>query len=195
MTGCSLIKPEPSPTIDVYTLSPISSIAEVATANKAEHAVILALSPIRSSRALMTPDIIYRDSEHGYNSYAYSRWSDSPAKLLAIVLQQTLSQNYSISAVIPRDISPADLVLEMTLLDFSHHIQNNDTSMGRVALRAYLIDGHTKTILANKVFSAEASAKRRNAEGATTALNQASRNVAGQVNGWLTNRIASLGDK
>ena len=195
LTGCSIINPEPSQAIEVYTLSPIPSIAEISTENKAENTVTLALSPIRSSRALMSPDIIYRDSKHGYNSYAYSRWSDSPAKLLEIVLLQALAQNNSISAVIPRDILPADLSLETTLLDFSHHIQNNDTSMGRVALRVYLIDSHTKTILANEAFSAHVLAAPRNAQGATTALNQASGIVVDQVNSWLAKRIASLGEQ
>ena len=195
LTGCSIINPEPSQAIEVYTLSPVLSIAGISTENKAENAVVLALSPIRSSRALMSPDIIYRDSKYGYNSYAYSRWSDSPAKLLEIVLQQALSQNYSISAVIPREILPADLSLETTLLDFSHHIQNNDTSMGRVALRVYLIDSHTKAVLANEAFSTEVLAVPRNAQGATTALNQASGIVVEQVNAWLVKCIASLGDQ
>lgn len=195
LTGCSIINPESSQAIEVYTLSPTSSIAGAATENKYENAVILALSPIRSSRALMSPDIIYRDSEYGYNSYAYSRWSDSPAKLLELVLQQELSQNHAISAVIPREVSSADLLLETTLLDFSHHIQNNDTSMGRVALRIYLIDSHTKSILANKEFSTEVLAEPQNAQGATTALNQASGIVVEQVNDWLAKRIASLGEQ
>jgi len=193
VAGCSIITPEPSQAIEVYTLSPNSLEAGASVESKADNAVVLALSTIRSSRALMSPDIIYRDSKYGYDSYAYSRWSDSPAKLLEIVLQQALFQNRSISAVIPREISPADLSLETTLLDFSHHIQNNDTSMGRVALHVYLIDSQTKAVLANEAFSAEVLAAPRNAQGATTALNQASRIVVEQVNSWLDKRITSLG--
>jgi len=195
LAGCSIINPEPSQAIEVYTLSPNSLVAGVSVENKADNAVVLALSPLRSSRALMSPDIIYRDSTYGYNSYAYSRWSDSPAKLLEIVLQQALSQNRSISAVIPREISPADLSLEVTLLDFSHHIQNSDTSMGLVALQVYLIDNKTKTVLASEEFSAQVLAEPRNAQGATTALNQASEIVVEQVNVWLAKHIASLGEQ
>lgn len=158
------------------------------------NALVLALSPIRGSRGLMSSDIIYRDSEYGYNSYAYSRWSD-PTKLLEIVLQQALSQNHYISAVIPREMSQADLLLDATLFDFSHHIQNSDTSMGRVALRFYLIDAQTKTILASREFSAEVVAELRNAQGATAALNQASKTVVEQLDAWLGEHISIILEK
>ena len=193
--GCSIINPESSQAIEVYTLSPISSVTGISAENKADNAVVLALSPLRSSRALMSSDIIYRDSQYGYNSYAYSRWNDSPAKLVEIVLQQALSQNHSISVVIPRDLSPADLSLETTLLDFSHHIQNSDTSMGRVALRVYLIDSQTKAILASEAFSAQVLAAPRNAQGATVALNQASNLVVDELGIWLERTISNFLEK
>jgi len=83
LSGCSVITPKSSPAIDVYTLSQQMQQAKAPSEMKDATALILALSPIRSPQGLMSTDIIYRDTDYGFNSYAYSRWSDSPSKLLA----------------------------------------------------------------------------------------------------------------
>jgi len=195
LTGCSIINPKPSQPIDIYTLAPMAIAGEQSVEDKVDNALVLALSPLRSSRGLMSSDIIYRDSQYGFDSYAYSRWSDSPTILLALLMQQSLSHNATISAVLPREISNADILLETTLLDFSHHVQNEEISLGRVAIRVNLIDAQTKTVLASKELSAKVDAKPRNAQGATTAINQASMQVVEQLDAWLTQQMTKRLEK
>lgn len=192
LTGCSLIKTTPSQPIDIYTLAPMTTAEGMSVKDKADNALVLALSPLRSSRGLMSSDIIYRESQYGYDSYAYSRWSDSPTTLLALLMQDSLSHNATISAVLPREIANADLLLETTLIDFSHHIQNQETSFGRVAIRVHLIDVQTKTVLATKELSAQVDAKQRNAQGAASSINQASMQVMAKLDTWLTQHVSKL---
>ncbi|MBE0438585.1 MAG: membrane integrity-associated transporter subunit PqiC [Gammaproteobacteria bacterium] len=192
LTGCSLIKTTPGQPIDIYTLAPMALAQSMPVEDKADNALVLALSPLRSSRGLMSSDIIYRDSQYGFDSYAYSRWSDSPTILLALLMQDALSHNATISAVLPREIANADLLLETTLLDFSHHVQNDDTSFGRVAIRVHLIDVQTKAVLATKQLSAHVDAKQRNAQGAASSINQASMQVVDELDGWLTHYVSNL---
>ncbi len=190
LAGCSLISQKSSPAIDVYTLSPE---LEKESKIKVDNAPVLAFSPLRSSRGLMSSDIIYRDSEYAFNSYAYSRWSDSPVKLLEIVLQQSLSKSSYLMAVVPAQTGAhTRLLLEGTLLDFSHHIQNDEHSIGRVAIRFYLIDVQTKTVLATKEFFTEVAAEPQNAQGATSAINLASNKVIEALNDWLEVQISHL---
>lgn len=190
LVSCSLINQKSSPSITVYSLS---SVLEKESKTKVDNAPVLALSPLRSSRGLMSSDLIYRDSQYAFNSYAYSRWSDSPAKLLEIVLQQSLSYKPYLAAVVPAQTGAhAELLLEGTLLDFSHHIQSEDSSTGRVAIRFYLIDAQTKDILATKEFSAEVVAEPRNAQGATSAINLASKSVVEGLNDWLEVQVSHL---
>ena len=77
------------------------------------------------------------------------------------------------------------MILQGELLDFSHHVQNNNSSTGIVKVHFYLLDSSTKSILANKLFSAEEVANPKNAKGATAAINRASSTIAEQLITWL----------
>ncbi len=197
LSGCSVITPTSSPAIDVYTLSQQMDQTTTASEIKASNAVILALSPIRSPQGLLSTGIIYRDNDYGFNSYAYSRWSDNPSKLLASYLQQYLTQSQRVSAVIPvGSRADADLLLEATLVDFSHHIHANDAdSTGVVSIIFYLINQHDKTLLATKQFTKEVTVDQNNAKYATIAINQASQLVAVGLQAWLEQQITNLPEK
>jgi cholesterol transport system auxiliary component len=197
LSGCSVINPTPSPAIDVYTLSQQMVLTTTASEIKASKSMILALSPIQSPQGLLSTGIIYRDTDYGFNSYAYSRWSDNPSKLLASYLQQSLAQSQYISAVIPvGSRADADLLLEATLVDFSHHIQANDAgSTGVVSIIFYLINQRDKTLLATTQFTKEVTADQNNARHATIAINQASQFVAVALQAWLERQISNLPEK
>lgn len=197
LTGCSVISPTASPAIDVYTLSADIQPVLVRPETKASTAIILALSPIRSPQGLMSTSIIYRDTDYGFNSYAYSRWSDSPSQLLENYLQQSLIQSQYISAIIPKDSrSHADLLLEGTLIDFSHHIKAADThSTAVVSLMFYLINPKNKKLLASKQLTEEVNVEPNNAKGAAKAMNQASKAIATALQTWLSQEIISMTGK
>ena len=197
LSGCSVITPSPSPAIDVYTLSQQMEQYTITSEKKDSKAVILALSPIRSPQGLLSTGIIYRDTDYGFNSYAYSRWSDNPSKLLASYLQQSLAQSQHISAVIPvASRIDADLLLEATLVDFSHHLHANGVgSTGVLSIIFYLIDPHDKTLLATKQFTEKVPVDQKNAKYATIAINQASQLVAVALQTWLEQKITNLAEK
>ena len=141
LTSCSANKT--TPPIEIYTLTPTVHQNELQIEAGENESLIISLSSIRGSRGLMGPEIIYTDTEHGYNSYAYSRWSDSPTRLLELFFQQSLQQ---VVAVVPSgSTSKADLLLEGSLYDFSHHLENDGISSGIVRIRFYLIDNESKT--------------------------------------------------
>jgi cholesterol transport system auxiliary component len=187
LPGCSVISPTQSPAIEVYTLSQQMEHAKISSDMKDAKSLILALSPIRSPQGLMSTGIIYQDIDYGFNRYAYSRWSDNPSKLLASYLQQSLAQSQHLSAVIPVSSRvSADLLLEATLVDFSHHSQTNDAeSTGVVSIIFYLINQHDKTLLATKQFTQKVAADQKNAKHAAIAINQASKLVAAALREWL----------
>tara|TARA_R110002167_G_scaffold10415_25_gene47840 strand:+ start:3895 stop:4539 length:645 start_codon:yes stop_codon:yes gene_type:complete len=197
LSGCSVINPTPSPAIDVYTLSQQMEPATTSSEIKDSTALILALSPIRSPQGLMGTGIIYRDTDYGFNSYAYSRWSDSPSKLLSSYLQQTLAHSQYISAVLPVGSRvDADLLLEATLVDFSHHLQAQDTrSTAVVSIIFYLINQHDKTLIATKQFTEEIMVEQNNAKHATIAINQASKLISVTLQKWLEQKITNLSEK
>lgn len=193
MTACSIVTPTPdlSPSIDIYTLESDSTEIEMNVESTATDAITLALDSIRSSRSFMATDIIYREKAYSYNSYTYSRWEDSPTKLVAFLLQQSLQKSKHIAAVIPvGSSSKADLLLEATLLDFSHHVNGDGTSTGVVTAIFYLVEPNTKIVLANKEFTSTIEVEQHNAMGAATAINKASNEMAASLRIWLESFIA-----
>ena len=144
---------------------------------KQKSPLIIKLAPVRATQALTGAEIIYTDSHHDRNRYAHSRWTDASVKLLQTFFQVTLEENGRFRAVIPPSppisAAGADLLLESTLFDFSHHIKDDGTSDGVIRIRFYLINNTTKTVMATKEFSSRTLAAAQNARSASAALNRA----------------------
>ncbi len=174
------------PPASIYTISPEwdSSKAQEETGKK--NSTIIKMASVRGTRALTGTEILYTDARYGQNSYAYSRWSDAPVRLLQILFQVALEESGRFGAVVPpASASEADLLLESTLFDFSHHIKDDGTSEGVVRVRFYVIDNTTKTVTATKEFVSKVPASSQNAQGAASALNKAATNVARNLVAWL----------
>ena len=171
---------------DIYTISPEWGDSRAHAKREKKSSLIIKLAPVRATPALAGIKIIYTDARHGWNSYVHSRWNDAPVRLLQIVFQVALEENCRFGAVLPpASASEADLLLESTLFDFSHHINDDGTSDGVIRVRFYLIDNTTKTVTATKVFTSRVPASSQNARSAAASLNKAAANVAGDLVSWL----------
>ncbi|MDL1964969.1 MAG: ABC-type transport auxiliary lipoprotein family protein [Deltaproteobacteria bacterium] len=183
LAGCATKSVPPA---SIYTISPEwdSTRAQEETGKK--NSTIIKMALVRGTRSLTGTEILYTDARYGRNSYAYSRWSDAPVRLLQILFQVALEESGWFGAVVPpTSASEADLLLESTLYDFSHHIKDDGTSDGVVRVRFYLIDNTAKTVTATKEFMSCVAAAPQNAQGAASALNKAATNVACDLVSWL----------
>jgi len=183
LAGCATKSVPPA---DIYTISPEWGDSKAQAEREKKSPLIIKLALVRGTRAFTGTEILYTDARYGQNSYAYSRWSDAPVRLLQTVFQVALEENGRFGDVVPpTSVSKADLLLESTLLDFSHHIKGDGTSEGVVRVRFYLIDNMTKTVTATKEFASRVPASSQNAQGAVSALNKAATNVARNLVSWL----------
>ena len=174
------------PPAHIYTISPEWGDNRALAKGVKRCPLIIKLAPVRGTRALYGTKILYTDAQYSQDSYAYSRWSDAPVRLLQILFQAALEKSGRFRAVVPpTSASEADLLLESTLYDFSHHINNDGTSDGVVRVRFYLIDNRKKTVMATKEFVSRVPALSCNARGAVAALNKAATNVAHDLASWL----------
>ena len=177
---------EKLPPVSTYTLYPDLGGANPSSESKREGTRILMLDRIRSTQVFSSTDILYTDARYGQNSYAYSRWSDSPVSMLLLVFQQAIEKSGRFKAVVSYSSqSQADLRLETILFDFSHRINEDGTSEGVLRMRCYLIDNNTKSVLTSREFIASVPVLTKNAQGAATALNMATANVAQDLIDWL----------
>ncbi|HID97198.1 MAG TPA: hypothetical protein EYP57_03285 [Thermodesulfobacteriaceae bacterium] len=184
MAGC-ITKSVPPP--DVYTILPEwHDSATVLPAQQIRNPIVVRMATIQAARTYTGTDIIYSDSEYSRECYAYSRWNDSPVKLLRILFHAILERSGLFRAVVsPASSAGADLILEGRLYDFSHHVEDDGSSWGVVRVRFYLIDSETRTVTATKEFVSRAAAPSVDAHGAVAALNSAAREVAWELVTWL----------
>ncbi len=177
-----------SPPVNIYTISPQwNSDKPALPASDNSKKTVLKLSPIRSSEAFTSSNIIYSDEQHSRNHYIYSQWSDAPVRLLQILFQVSLENSGQFKAVLPPASSArATQILECTLYDFSHHINSNGSSSGVIRAGCFLIDHKSRTVLATKELVSIIPSATKNAQGAASALNKAANSVATKLVNWLS---------
>lgn len=183
MPGCVT---EKLPPISTYSLNQDLGVVHSSTNTEQRTNSILMIGRIRSTHAFSGTDIIYTDARYGQNSYAYSRWSDSPTTMLLHNFQEALDKNGRYMAVVPYSSqSKSDLLLESTLFDFSHSINDDGSSDGILRMRFNLIDNKTKRVIASRDFVSSVPASKQNAQGAVEALNKATILVTQDLIDWL----------
>lgn len=183
ITGCVT---EKLPPISTYNLYPDLAIFHPLLDTEQQASDILKLGRISSTNAFSGTDIVYGDTRYGQNSYAYSRWSDSPASMLLVIFQEALEKSGGYMAVVPYSSqSRSDLLLESTLFDFSQHINDDGTSHGIVKMRFNLIDNRTKRVIASRDIVTSVPASSKNVIGAVAALNKAVAVLTKELIEWL----------
>ena len=182
ITGCVTKK---LPPVSLYTLNPDLSAIKVSKEREGE-AKILMLSRISSTQPFTSTDLLYSNTQLARNSYAYSRWSSPSTDMLLWVFEEALEKSGQYKAVVPYSSrAQADLLLESTLFDFSHHINKNGSSEGVLKVSFKLIESKTRRVVASRMFVSRVPAASSNAPAAVSALNKAATNVILELLDWL----------
>ncbi len=184
LAGCA---GEKLPATATYNLSPDLNAFHPSLNTEQKPTHILMLGRIHGTHLFNGREIIYSDARYGQNSYAYSRWSDSPTVMLLLIFQEALEKSGRYLAVVPYSSqSLSDLLLESTLFDFSHRINDDGTSDAILRMRFNLIDNNTNRVIASRDFVASVPvASPKNASGAVAALNKAVTIVTQELIDWL----------
>ncbi len=171
----------------VYTLRPMTP--DQPRRETAEKGPILKLAPLRGTRPYAGTRMLYTESGIDRNAFAFSRWSDSPIRLLQTVLLEQLNQSGLFRAVVPPGSTlRSDLSLEGTLLDFSLHLEG-ERPRGVVETRFLLADSRSRKVLASRRFRAEVPVEKADARHAAMALDRAARQVAEELSAWLAQQL------
>ncbi len=190
--GCM---PRPVPAPFVYTLeetcNPSESVVQVQDVN--DMAPVLKLMPVQGAGPFTTEDILYRDRRHGLNSYAYSRWSDAPIRMVEGFLLTCLEHGGQFAAVLPPSSAAAgDLFLESALQDFSLHVGQDNIAEARVKMVFYLVEARTGRLIASREIGSAVPAAGTDARHAVAAVNTAACEAAEELDKWLAEEIARI---
>ncbi|MCX5870836.1 MAG: ABC-type transport auxiliary lipoprotein family protein [Deltaproteobacteria bacterium] len=183
ITGCTF---QSLPPVEIYTLEPVWGQSDPAPIEKKGTAIIQ-IAPVRGSGAFTGTDILYTDTRHTQRSYAYSRWRDSPVRMMQTVLEEAVENSGLFRVVLPpTSVSGADFLVESDLLEFGHFLGRDGASAGVVRMRFYLIDNKNRKVVDSKELVGRIPAATMDARGATAAINQAAIKVATDLVAWLS---------
>lgn len=143
--------------------------------------VVLLVSMPRASAGFDTNQMVYLRQPHEMNYFAVNRWADTPARMLAPLLTQTLEQTGSFRAVVQTaGVVPADLRLDTELVRLQQDFGTKPSQV-QLTLRAQLIDVAGKRVVAAKVFDDAENVGSDDAYGGVVAANRLVQRVLEQV--------------
>ena len=184
LSGCAG-QVQTAPEITSYTIA-ISENHNVPAGKRPVFSKVLKVSIPKSSSAIMSRDILYQRKDFSLNAYAFSRWSDTPNRMLGDLFISSLRKSNVFRVVLPvTSRGKGDYVLESTLYEFQQHINANNTSEARIRVMFYLIKKNNGDVIASRELSDNIATRSVDVKGGIDALNKAANSIATKLNEWL----------
>ena len=117
--------------------------------------------------------------------YLYSRWSDSVNRMMLSIIVDTLQKS-----AIFRDVtdyssnSVADYILETTIYDFRHQIED-EKSYAYLKIGFRLLSSKTKKIIKSRIFKYRVPCGTLNAQGYVEAVKEINRKLSRDLTTWI----------
>lgn len=180
LSACST--PHAPATKTVYDFGLAPSAASAAPA-RATPAAALQMPDVQAPVALNATAVQYRlsyDNEQELRAYALARWSMAPTQLVQQRLKFALNAR---GPLLAEGQGASARLLKIELEEFVQVFEQPQSSLGRVSLRATLLDGSQ---LVNQIrLRSSAVAPSNDAAGGARALRQATDEAAQQLVTWL----------
>ena len=169
LAACAAVQPPEADRANTYILEPVSTAAP----QRPKRELVLEVSAPRARPGFDTPLMAYTQRPNALEYFARNRWADTPARMLAPLIAQALERSSGFRAVVQApSIAVADLRLDTELVRLQ---QDFGARPSRIlfTLRAQLIDGGTRRVLATAEFDETEAATSDDPYGGVTAANRA----------------------
>lgn len=135
--------------------------------------LVLAVSMPRARAGFDTSQMVWVQQAHGLKVYSRNRWVDTPARMLAPLIAQTLEHSGAFQSVVqtPSAISPM-LRLDTELIRLQQDFSMQPSRV-QFTLSAQLIDLSTRRVIASAEFDETENAVTDDAYGGVRAANLA----------------------
>jgi cholesterol transport system auxiliary component len=186
LCACGALGPTTTPHLVLYSLdsprgapSAASSMSARPTAPPAAPTVII--NPPHAGAGFDSSRIVYVREAHKLESFAHSRWVDTPARMLAPLLVTAVENTGAFRAVVLTPSAAAgDLRLDTEIVRLQHEFHTRPSGT-RFTLRAYLVDSKTRRVLASREFDALVPSASEDPHGGVVAANRAVQDVLGDL--------------
>lgn len=169
LAGCVGMPPPQAEAPAIYVLDARPAQKPV----RALQDAVLAVSVPRARAGFDTAQMAFVRAPYELEYFAKSRWADTPSRMLAPLLVQTLEQAGGFRAVVQApNAVPADLRLDTELVRLQQNFATRPPQV-ELALRAQLVDVRSRRVLATAEFEEVEAATREDAYGGVIAANRA----------------------
>lgn len=134
---------------------------------------VLLLAALRAQPGFDSPRMVYQRQAQVLESFALSEWVDAPAQMLAPLLLRALQGSGAFAAVVQApSAARAGWQLEVELVRLQQDF-TQAPSRTRLTLRAVLVDGPTRNVIAAREFDVSAASSSEDAAGGAAAAREA----------------------
>ena len=194
LAGCAMLLPPATPQPTYYGLEAAapegSAVARVPAGTGAP---LLTLEVERPTAAASydTNRIVYLRSHFEPEYFAYSRWVDTPARMLSPLLISAVAASGAFGAVISApNAATSDLWLGTEILLLQQVFGGRQSSV-QFILRANFVDSATRRVLVSRELSATVASASEDPHGGVVAANAAVRAVLDELVGLCGEAIAA----
>jgi len=184
LQGCT-IGPVEKDASHSYLLNPEIPAKNFSADPKRTNSLILLISQPRAQAGFETARMAYLLRPHEVSYYAFNQWADTPARMFAVLLAQTMERTGLWRAVVQAPSAvKANYRLDCDNLLLEQ--QFFSSSRVRLALRAQLIDHKRQSVIGTRNFEIFETAPSEDAYGGVLAANRAAAQLLEQVAAWVS---------
>lgn len=189
LSGCSLLQPAKSEPASVYSFDIVQAKPIAATAARSG-APTLVLSMPRAAAGFDDRQIVYVRQDHKLEYFRDSRWVDEPAAMLAPLIAAALERSAAFGAVVQAPTSAVGQYrMDVELVRLQHEFLTTP-SRAHVTVRAHLLDGMTRTVIAWHEFDSAVPAASEDPYGGVIAANLAVRIAVEELAAFFSQAVA-----
>lgn len=191
--GCSALLPQAPPLPATYALDGARGERRDAAprpSSAASAAPTLLVQPPRAGPGFDSRRMVYLREPYRLEHFAHSEWADTPAHMLAPLIVAAVESTGSFRAVVPAASGvAANLRLDTEIVRLQQDFGDRPSRV-RFTLRAYVLDGATRRVIAWREFDHTAAAASDDPQGGVVAANLAVQVVLGRLAVFCTEAAA-----
>ena len=179
-SGCISVTKE-LPPFSTYTLQlDKSKVTHTKNTQKS-----IAIAEPKSLNSVNNILITYSDEKFRSESYALSKWSDKPTKILHQSMINYLNATKNYNYVHGNRLNlPSDIKVVSELDSFTQYLENNKAFV-KFSIRVFVVENNT---LETKSFSYTEQCDDQSAKASVKALNLAVNKFVSELDNWIVNR-------
>ncbi len=186
LASCISVLPKPGPDPDIFRLSEITLPEDLAATP-----VVLVELP-RTPKALRNNRIAVVQGEQGIAYTAGARWAAPVPQIMAELLGDSLLATGRLNVVAPQEgVHPAfGMMAEIRHFEIVYDNGDEAAPLGRVTIRAKLINRRSRTLIAQKQFNATVRARENQLSAIAAAIDEAAHSAGRELGEWAADELA-----